>query len=202
MLHAAQGLLSVLEAALPTYPVTMPTIDEKALFEYAQRCKRTFAEAPMQSPEHNASWAALRDHAREVHDAVKPHLDITFVSENPYPDCDSLRRAVFDEGKLAIWTGCSIHPLWTEEENWIFRVAHDVIPHIIYGRPLTLLGEGYAYYDHLRFCPPAGRVALFTEVIGYACGYYLDGYFPDQQKTPALLGEQADFHARFDATSA
>lgn len=137
------------------------------------------------------SWKALLAHAFEVHEAVRPLLSITYSTRTVYERPEDI-VADLERGQLEINTEHCEHPLWTPEENCIFRIAHDVIPHALYLRPFSLEGEVLSFHDHVRRAPAEARLALFTEIFGYAAIRYSTGVYPEHQKCivfPELLAE-------------
>ncbi len=142
------------------------------------------------------SWQALMAHSREVYAAVRSLLTIEFSTRTVYLGPEDIIADV-ERGRLEINTEHCDHPLWTQEENLIFRVVHDLLPHVLYLRPFSLEGEVLAFHDHVRRAPPEARLALFTEIFGYAAIRYSTGVYPDVQRCIAFPALLADYEATF-----
>jgi hypothetical protein len=167
------------------------------LWPFARRVAAAWDEAPRCDPAHASSWATLREQTDELHAAFAEHMDIRYVPDDPYPNGAAIADDVLARRRLLVWTGASEHPLWTEPQNWRFRAVHDLLPHVAKSRPIDLFGELEAYHDHLAFVDEAAELALFTEVVVYACIYYTRGRFPAIQKAtafPELLAEYRAHH--------
>ncbi|NOK02858.1 hypothetical protein HNV27_14790 [Myxococcus xanthus] len=137
------------------------------------------------------SWRALLAHAFDVYEAVRPCLSIRYSTRTVYSGPEDI-VADLERGQLEINTEHCEHPLWTPEENCVFRIVHDVIPHAMYARPFSLEGEVLAFHDHVRRAPAEAKLALFTEIFGYAAIRYSTGVYPETQKCivfPELLAE-------------
>lgn len=142
------------------------------------------------------SWRALMAHAREVYAAVGSLLTIEFTPRTVYFSPEDILADV-ERGRLEINTEHCDHPLWTPEENLLFRVVHDLLPHVLYLRPFSLEGEVLSFHDHVRRAPPEARLALFTEIFGYAAIRYSTGVYPDVQRCIAFPALLADYEASF-----
>jgi len=162
------------------------------LLAFATRVTNAYAaDARLVDTDAAGSWRALLAHAIEVYEAVRPCLDITYSTRTVYSSPEDI-VADLERGRLEINTEHCEHPLWTPEENCIFRIAHDIIPHALHLRPFSLEGEVLAFHDHVRKAPPEARLALFTEIFGYAAIRYSTGVYPEAQKCivfPELLAE-------------
>lgn len=159
---------------------------------FAERVAIAWDAAPRVDEAHAESWRALARCTDVMFEAFARALTIELVPDDPYPSLEAIAADVLERERLFVWTGASVHPLWSPAENHRFRAIHDLVPHVAMQRPITLLGEMQAYFDHLRFVDEASELALFTEVVVYACIYYTRGRFPDEQKAaafPELLDE-------------
>ncbi|AKQ64513.1 hypothetical protein A176_001425 [Myxococcus hansupus] len=190
-------MLNALRASIasrfPSIPYPEPTswaFQPAALLAFATRVTDAYAADSRRVDIGAAgSWEALLAHAFEVHEAVRPLLAITYSTRTVYDRPEDI-VADLERGRLEINTEHCEHPLWTPEENCIFRIAHDVIPHALYLRPFSLEGEVLAFHDHVRRAPAEARLALFTEIFGYAAIRYSTGVYPAHQKCivfPELL---------------
>ncbi|MBZ4418862.1 hypothetical protein [Myxococcus sp. RHSTA-1-4] len=167
------------------------------LLAFATRVTDAYAaDDRLVDPAFAFSWQALMDHTREVHALVRPHLDIGFSTRTVYSGPEDIAADV-ERGRLEINTEHCVHPLWTPEENCLFRIVHDVLPHVLYLRPFSLEGEVLAFHDHVRRTPPEARLALFTELVAYASIRYSTGVYPEIQKCIAFPGLLSEYEARF-----
>lgn len=60
-------------------------------------------------------------------------LGITVVpqAENPYPDARSMVPDLFGTAReIKVWTGECDHPVWSAEDNVVFRAHHDAVGHV------------------------------------------------------------------------
>jgi hypothetical protein len=198
------GVLSVLRELLDVRfpPSAYPDPDPRAfqpapLLAFATRVTDAYAaESRSVDPAFASSWRSLLAHAREVHALVRPHLSITFSTRTLYSGPEDI-VADLERGRLEINTEHCEHPLWTPEENCLFRILHDVLPHALYLRPFSLEGEVLSFHDHVRRAPPEAGLALFTELFAYAAIRYSTGVYPDSQKCVAFPELLADYEAGF-----
>ncbi|GHG62990.1 hypothetical protein [Comamonas sp. JC664] len=128
--------------------------------------------------------------------AARPLLAITYSTRTVYERPEDI-VADLERGRLEINTGHCEHPLWTPEENCVFRIAHDVIPYALYLRPFSLEGEVLAFHDHVRRAPAEARLALFTEIFGFAAIRYSTGVYPERQKCIVFPELLAAYEAAF-----
>lgn len=58
-------------------------------------------------------------------------------TENPYMDAASMTGDLYGPGRtIKVWTGECEHPVWSQEDNVVFRAHHDAVGHV-----------GFAEYD-------------------------------------------------------
>ena len=200
MAPVTQVLRETIEQRFPAsaYADPEPAAFQPApLLAFAERVTRAYAAEPrLVEPRYASSWQALMAHAQEVYEAVRPHLDIAFTPRTVYFGPEDIAADV-ERGRLEINTEHCEHPLWTPEENCIFRVVHDILPHVLYRRAFSLEGEVLAFHDHVRRAPPEARLALFTEIFGYSAIRYSTGVYPEKQKCIAFPELLADYEVVF-----
>ncbi len=193
-----QGLLD--ECCSPG-PLVAPHFDEAAarrLDRFAAGFRAVYDEAPMLDPAgHLDAWDRLREHAYAVYEVLGRHLDLRFEPACPYTTPAEIRADILEHGRLVVTTEHSEHPYWSVEDNCVFRVVHDVIPHVLYDREFTLVGEVLSYHDHLRFAPAGCEPALFTELFVYAAIRYTWGRYPERQKACAFPELSRRYAAEF-----
>lgn len=177
-------------------PTGAPRLDD-ALWPFARRVAAAWDDAPSFDPTHAAAWSSLSEQTDRLHAAFAAHMDIHYVPDDPYPDCSAIADDVLARGRLLVWTGASEHPSWATSQNWRFRAVHDLLPHVAKSRTIDLFGEIEAFHDHLQFCDESAELALFTEVVVYACIYYTRGHFPVRQKAAAFPTLLAEYRASF-----
>jgi hypothetical protein len=123
-----------------------------------------------------------------------------------------LRHDVVNNGQLRVLSTASTggHPVFTNDENDMFRAVHDAFGHLGSGRGIDMHGEDAAYQAHAAMFSPAARGALATETRGQNGALHLTGDFQDQKVgilparfqvgrnlSPGQFGEMAT--ARHDA---
>lgn len=106
----------------------------------------------------------------------------------PYNTASEMANSYKNEGKLYISIDYSDHPIWTVEDNIVFRTVHDYIVHIRGGFEFGLRGELGSYNLHSKLAPKNALPALFTEIVGQACYAVTTGDFPRVQKIAVLPG--------------
>ena len=82
---------------------------------------------------------------------------------------------------LKISIDYSNHPIFSVEDNIIFRCVHDFIVHVLGNHPFGDKGEIASYNLHAKLVPQDALPAIFTEVVGQACYAVEYGSFPEQK---------------------
>lgn len=182
-------------------PLATPSFDEAdalRLERFGSEFRAIYDEAPALDPtEHLSAWDRLREHAYDVYESVGRHIAVSFAPSCPYSTPAEIRADVLEHGRLVVTTEHSEHPYWSVEDNCVFRVVHDIIPHVLLHREFTLVGEVLSYHDHLRFAPASCEQALFTELFVYAAIRYTWGRYPEKQKACAFPGLHRRYNAEF-----
>lgn len=106
----------------------------------------------------------------------------------PYDNATEMADSYKNKGKLYISIDYSTHPLWSVEDNIVFRTVHDFIVHIRGGFQFGLKGELGSYNLHAKLAPKQALPALFTEIVGQAAYAITTGDFPSDQKIAKLPG--------------
>jgi hypothetical protein len=104
----------------------------------------------------------------------------------PYDSASQMVDDYRNNNRLYISADFSDHPVFSLEENIMFRTVHDFIVHILGGHPFGLHGEIASYNRHSKLAPPDALPALFTEIVGQVCYHEVFGRFPTQKV--AILG--------------
>lgn len=103
---------------------------------------------------------------------------------------DRLRKDYQQTGGFEVATVDSEHPVLSPEENVTARVVHDYMSHISPKHPAgfssptdieSIVQEIKAYNIQLKTLPPKAAPALFTEVCGQVCYFYV--YGSERKKT-------------------
>ena len=158
--------------------------------DYAKKVGAAYMARPDYEGEYVSSWEALAKHTEKMYKQTLSRIGVEFQDEDPYENFDQMKKDVEDTGILKVFKDASDHPVWTEEQNWLFRAVHDATIHLAgRGHPFTLRGELGAYNRHYKIVPHAARDALFTEVVGQVCTFwYRDEKFDFPQKICRLWG--------------
>lgn len=80
------------------------------------------------------------------------------------------------------------HPIFTRDQNNMFRAVHDYFGHLGAGRGIDMHGEDAAYQKHAAMFSPLARGALATETRGQNGALQLTGDF--QQQKVGILPSQ------------
>ena len=156
--------------------------------KYCQLVAEAYAKAPTPDPpdfEAVASFEAMMPFVDKMFDRIKGlGIDIQFVDDHPYQGDDGveqLRQDVKKNGVLKISTKDAEHGVFDLTTNTKFRAVHDYMSHIQRKTGFDAQGEIASYNAHLQTVPQKAYPALFTEVVGQACFYIVNGYFPEQK---------------------
>jgi len=167
---------------------------------YAKLVAKAYAEAPVFEERAKESFEALapfydKMHKRITRKAVKPRP----VDYHPYDigggvedttSVDRLRKDYEETGGFEVARVDSEHPVLSPDENVRARVVHDYMSHIQPKHPAgfssptepgSIFQEIRAYNIHLKTLPPIAVPALFTEVLGQVCHFYVTGDFIEQK---------------------
>jgi hypothetical protein len=156
--------------------------------EYAKLVAEAYEAAPEFDREAAKHWKALNESNQKLYKRLMSKVTVEFVTgEDPYPDQATMKREVERTGVLKIMTDHSEHPVFSKEENVIFRAVHDYITHILTDTPFGLKGELRAANVHMKLVPAEARPALFTEVVGQVAMFIVHNEFP-AQKVAVLKG--------------
>ena len=143
-----------------------------------------YDSAPEIGPGAKEAWAKLSaDIDRDFAEITKT-VAVEKVTGQPYSSIDEM-FADIDAGRFKVTTDYSQHPLWSEDQNWKFRVVHDYYGHYKTGDKsvdFSLEGERSAFLSQAqRSSDLDARRALQTEVYGQASAFYKNGAFGKQK---------------------
>ena len=134
----------------------------------------------------------------KMYKQIQSRIDIEPVDYHPYDvgldvdvtGADRMRQSVEDTGKLLVSKADAEHPVFDLETNVKFRAVHDYMTHIQPKIPAgftsakeqgSIHQELRAYNIHAKTVPKAAMPALFTEVVGQVCTFYITGKFQEQK---------------------
>lgn len=99
----------------------------------------------------------------------------------PYDSQPEMKSDYDINKRIVISIDHSTHPVFSVEDNIVFRTVHDFIVHILGDFPFGLKGELQAYNLHSKMAFKNAVPALFTEVVGQVCTTVVLGDFPEQK---------------------
>jgi len=149
--------------------------------KYCQLVAEAYASAPSYEDNAVASFEAMKPFVDKMFKRIEGVIDVHFVEEHPYENADELRQDVEQNGVLKISTLDAEHDVFDPKTNAKFRAIHDYMSHIQRNTEFDGKGEIASYNAHLQTMPPAAYPALFTEVVGQACSFIVNGQFPEQK---------------------
>jgi hypothetical protein len=149
--------------------------------KYCQLVAEAYASAPSYEESAVASFEAMKPFVDKMFARIEGVIDVHFVEEHPYENAEELRQDVKKNGVLKISTLDAEHDIFDPETNAKFRAIHDFMSHIQRNTEFDAKGEIASYNAHLQTMPPKSYPALFTEVVGQACSFIVNGQFPEQK---------------------
>ena len=149
--------------------------------KYCQLVAEAYAKAPKFDPAAASHFEAMKPFIDKMFKRIQGVVDIQFVEEHPYANAEELRQDVQQNGVLKISTLDAEHDIFDPETNAKFRAIHDYMSHIQRSTEFDAKGEIASYNAHLQTMPPKSHPALFTEVVGQACSFIVNGEFPEQK---------------------
>ena len=180
------------------YPAPGPGFDDASLRDFSRDVVEAHAaDDRLIDPPHRAAWDALLRDAQRMVAALRPLIEIRHVAHDAYTGPDDMREDVLRNRRLDVSTLHCDHPLWSPEQNCAFRVAHDILGHVLHPHPFSLVGEYLAFHEHMRRTDPDAKQALFTEVCVYASIRYTVGEYPQTQRAIAYPAQLLTYERRF-----
>jgi hypothetical protein len=149
--------------------------------KYCQLVAEAYAKAPKFDPAAASHFEAMKPFIDKMFKRIQGVVDVQFVEEHPYANAEELRQDVQQNGVLKISTLDAEHDIFDPETNAKFRAIHDYMSHIQRSTEFDAKGEIASYNAHLQTMPPKSHPALFTEVVGQACSFIVNGEFPEQK---------------------
>lgn len=116
-------------------------------------------------------------------------IDIDVTPHDPYGQNSTrdivgeLRDDVMNHNKINVFATASTggHPVFTNDQNDMFRGVHDIFGHLASGRGIDRHGEDAAFQKHSAMFSPLARSALATETRGQNSALHKHGDFQDQK---------------------
>lgn len=173
----------------------------KELLAYTIVIAEKYKELPTYDPSAQPYWDLLVESNERLAKRVLGDLDVTYTEEDPYRNMNELLNDVIVNKRLKVYkTPGETHPGMRAVDNDLFRALHDAVAHvggnmkqflrfladkkagkreryIPLSSNFTVRGEMNAYGIHARLAPPKARGALFTEVVGQICTYFVTGNY-------------------------
>jgi hypothetical protein len=175
----------------------------KSWGEYVKLVSKAYQEAPEFDANVVKHWNALNESNHKLFKRLISKVDVIFVtndksmvgsinisgkeypieyvSGDPYPNQSEMKADVEKNGVLKISIDYSDHPIFSLEDNVVFRTVHDYIVHILGNTQFGAKGEIASYNLHAKLVPREAVPAIFTEVVGQACVAVDTGSFPVQK---------------------
>lgn len=178
-------------------------VDGDELLAYTITVAEIFSEKPEFEPGAAMHWEALLASNEKMAARVLGGLNVEYVNDDPYRGVKDLIADVILNKRLKVFkTPESKHPMMDDAENDVFRALHDALAHVggnsqafrefmdksgpganprdyqmNHGSGFTVRGEMNAYVTHARMAPRDAVPALFTEIVGQICTYFVTGDF-------------------------
>lgn len=185
--------------------------EKLSLIDYSEYVKLVcvaYEEAPIYDESVAKYWKSLARHTATMFKRLQSDVEIIFTSDDsaevnqrakkiiingkrfklinhrdPYATASEMKTDYKNTGKLMISIDYSTHPIFTIEDNIMFRSVHDYIIHILGDHPFGAKGEIASYNRQAKIAPPDATPALFTEIVGQASVAVVRGNFPVQKIT-------------------
>jgi len=116
-------------------------------------------------------------------------INVEVTRHDPYGQRDvhdivgELRHDVEHNRRIQVMSTATTggHPVFTNDQNDMFRAVHDVFGHLGSGRGIDMHGEEAAFQKHSRMYSPLARAAMATETRGQNAALQKHGSFQDQK---------------------
>ena len=181
------------------YGLRVPDVDySKALI--TERASRALGAAHDNLPEFSPSavpaYHAMRDEVQRQFDHMTSPtskgglgINVEVTKHDPYGGGNvgqvyrQFRGDVENNNRMKVFSTAATggHPMFTDEQNDMFRAVHDVYGHLGSGRGIDFDGEEAAFQKHSRMFSPLARQALATETRGQNSALRMHGEFQEQK---------------------
>lgn len=123
-------------------------------------------------------------------------IDVEVTKQDPYQEdgvhgiINNIRNDLRENNRIKVFATAATggHPIFTDDQNDMFRAVHDVFGHLGTGRGVDRHGEEAAFQNHANMFSPLARQALASETRGQNSSLHLNGGFGPQKV--ALLPER------------
>jgi hypothetical protein len=172
--------------------------------KYRQLVAKAYKDAPSMDSSVVKHWNALNRSNYTLFKRLLSKTKIILVTENqsdvgktlnlagksfkvektdgePYGSQAEMKADWEKNKEIKISIDYSDHPIFSVEDNVIFRCVHDFIVHILGNHPFGDKGEIASYNLHAKLVPPDALPAIFTEIVGQACYAVEYGEFGEQK---------------------
>lgn len=180
------------------YVPRQPTNFGDVAVSHAQSDKVADAYGRMASFDHGAlpAFHALRDETRKQFDFMtRPErkgglgMDVSVTKADPYQEGGEteiyrrFRNDVVNNRHISVMSTATTggHPVFSDDDNDMFRAVHDVFGHLGSGRGIDRHGEDAAYQKHSEMFSPLARQALASETRGQNAALHKAGDFQEQK---------------------
>lgn len=119
-------------------------------------------------------------------------INVEVTKDDPYGDggfnpvdnlVHELRHDVTHNNRIKVLSAASTggHPVFSDDQNNMFRAVHDVFGHLGSGRGIDMHGEEAAFQKHASMFSPLARQAMATETRGQNAALHAHGEFQEQK---------------------
>lgn len=149
--------------------------------EIARIYQAVVQAAALASPEVHEAYEALAEECNDLYWTLVAAVKVIGVDlDEPYKTADDMFEAI-RKGSLMGSNRNLAHPIWTDKENYVFRVVHALLGHFGPKADFSWDGEQRAYAAQATWHGPVATRALYTEVIGQTAVRSVTGKFPAQK---------------------
>jgi hypothetical protein len=139
-----------------------------------QRIAREYDSAPSFDPAAVPHYKAMAEETgRQFDFLTRPQskgglgVNVSVTQDDPYKRArDMMADAANNNFKVLSTKTTGGHPLFTNDQNDMFRAVHDYFGHAATGRGFDPHGEEAAFRSHYAMFSPAARPAMATETRG------------------------------------
>lgn len=150
-------------ARWPAHLGTWQTTFEDQLQEVAQ----AYAEAKIYDPKAAVAWQELAQDSLHRAEVLSDQLRVELTDDpHPYQSINEMAEDVMKKRHILVTRAQASHPVWSVDQVVAFRLAHDVLGHIVGGGDWGWHGSNLAFAAHAPLLSENAQKALFTETLG------------------------------------
>jgi hypothetical protein len=156
----------------------------------ASKIAQAYDRMPAYSPEAVPAFQQMaRETERQFDFMTKPRrrgglgIEVQVQEEDPYAKFQELQHDVLNNHRVKV-VSTSVHgghPVFTNDQNDMFRAVHDTFGHIGAQRGFDFDGEEGAFQKHAAMYSPLARRAMATETRGQNAALRATGDFQEQK---------------------